>query len=63
VSEVLAEVNFIVYITVCLRYRMKEILLCTMMCVRSTGSVNSDVFQRYKVREILLCIFMCACVT
>jgi len=36
VSEVQAEGNITVYSNVCLRYRVWEILLCTVMCVRGT---------------------------
>ena len=35
-SEVQGEENVIVYSDVCMRYRVGEILLCTVMCVRGT---------------------------
>ena len=37
VSEVQGEGNVIVYSNMCLRYRVREMLLCTVMCVCGTG--------------------------
>ena len=36
VPEVQCEGNATAYNVVCLKYRVREILLCTLMCVRST---------------------------
>ena len=62
-SEVKGEGNLTVYSDVCLRYRLGEILLCTLMCVcvQSEGNVTvySDVCLRYRVSEMLLCTVMC----
>ena len=46
-SEVQGEGNVIVYCDVFLWYRVREMLLCTVMCVRS------------RVGEMLLCVVMC----
>ena len=67
-SEVQGGGNVIVYSDVCLRYRVREMFLCTVMCfpevqVEGNVTVYSDVCLRYRVREILLCTVMCACGT
>jgi len=51
VSEVQGEGNVTVNSDVCLRYMVRERLLCTVMCLR------------YRVREMLLCTVMCVCGT
>ena len=66
-SEVESEGNVTLYSDVCLRYRVKEMILCTEMCYcgREWGNVivYSNVCLRYRMREMLLCTVMCVCGT
>jgi len=63
VSEVQGEGNHTVYSDVCLRYRVREMLLSTVMCseLQDEGNiiVYSDVCLTYRVREKLFCTEMC----
>jgi len=47
VCELQGECNVTVYIGVCMRYRVRNILLCAVMCVR------------YRVFELLLFLVLC----
>ena len=62
-SEVQGEGNVTVYSDVCLRYRVREMLLCTVKCVEVLGGGNftvySDVCLRYRLGEMLLCTLKC----
>ena len=62
-SEVHSEGNVTVYNDVCLRYRMREMLLYTLMCVevQVEGNVTfyNDVSLSYRVREMLLLLMIC----
>ena len=55
VFEVHDEGNVTVYSDVCLRYRVREMLLCTVMCAQVQGEgnviVQIDVCLKYSVRE------------
>ena len=46
-SETQGEVNVIVYVDVCLKCRVRDVI------------VHSDVFLRYMLKEMLLCTLMC----
>ena len=62
-SEVQDRRNVTVYSDLCLRYRVGEMLLCTVIYVLGTGwenvTVYSDMCLRYRLREMLLCTVMC----
>ena len=62
-SEVQGERNITVYSDMCLRYILREMLLCTLICAsgpfEGNVTVYTDVCLRYRVREILISKMMC----
>jgi len=60
VSEVHGEGNVNVYSDVCLRYRVREMLLCTVMCVFGTGWGNITLNLSELIYDIC-CIFLLRC--
>ena len=61
--EVHGEGYVIVYRDVCLRYRVRETILCT-VCMSEVHGEGYDILYRdvcmmYRVRDMILCRMMC----